>query len=282
MANNHTNSNGAASLQQKLNDPHVATVLNRLLDRIDALEQTVNRLADIVEQAPGYTAMVGDMVDETYRSAAARGVDLEQRLGNALHMAEKLTAPETVAKLNQLLELADQAPGFIAMIGDMADETYRSAAVRGVDIEQRLQAGLGVAERLTAPQTVNSLNQLLDLAEQAPGMAAMIGDILDETYRKALMNGIDIEQLVRRGGSAIGKIAEAANSSEFDALMNSGALAPDTLAVIGAAGKALASASQKPAEPIGLFGLLSALRDPDTQRALGFLTNVGRELGKQL
>ena len=456
MGDNHTNGNGSNLLQQKLNDPHTVDVLARLLDRIDALEQTVNRLADVVEQAPAFTAMMGDMVDETYRSAAARGVDLEERaqnalvlaekltapettaqleqllaladqapgmvamvgdmvdetyrsaaangvdmearLGNALQVAEKLTAPDTVAKLNQLLELSDQAPGFIAMMGDMVDETYRSAAARGVDIEQRLQAGLAVAERLTAPETVQNLNQLLDLADQAPGMAAMIGDMVDDTYRSAAArgvdieqrlqaglavaerltapetvqnlnqlldladqapgmaamigdmvddtyrsaaargvdieqrlqtglvmaerltapetvqnlnqlldladqapgmaamigdmvdeayrnaakNGLDLEQLVRRGSSAVGKIAEAANSDEFDALMNSGALAPDTLAVIGATGKALANASKKPVEPVGLFGLLSMLRDPDTQRALGFLANVGQELGKQL
>ncbi|MCB9008570.1 MAG: hypothetical protein H6656_14575 [Ardenticatenaceae bacterium] len=102
--------------------------LTRLLDRIESLEQTVNTLADLVQQGPGMAAMVGDMVDETVRSTAARGVDVEQRLQTALTLAEKLTAPAMVDKLDRLLALADEAPGMAAMVGDMVDETVRSAA----------------------------------------------------------------------------------------------------------------------------------------------------------
>jgi uncharacterized protein YjgD (DUF1641 family) len=33
---------------------------------------------------------------------------------------------------------------------------------------------------------------------------------------------------------------------------------------------------------VGLWGLFKALRDPDTRRALGFLTSFGKHFGRKL
>jgi uncharacterized protein YjgD (DUF1641 family) len=268
-----SNQNGAALLQLRLNDPQTADTLNRLLDRIDSLEATVGRLADVVEQAPGFTAMVGDMADETVRQAAANGVDIEERLQTALALAEKLTAPKTAEKIDQLLAMADEAPGLAAMVGDMIDDTQRKAAANGIDIEARVSAGLGLAEKLTHPNTVQQLNQLLEMADTAPGFIAMVGDMADEAYRNALAQGIDLESLISQGKTA---------ASKLSILMESGILDDGALNVVGATGKALARASREPVQPVGLMGMLSALRDPDTQHALGFLLNVSQKLGQEL
>ena len=268
-----SNGNGATALELRLNNPQTTHTLNRLLDRIDALEASVGRLADIIEQVPAFTAMAGDVVDETHRRAAANGVDLEERLQTAITMAEKLTAPKMVNKIEQMMTDVDQAPHFAAMVGDMVDETQRRAAANGIDIEQRLGAGLAIAEKLTRPQMVEQLNGLLEMADTAPGFIAMLGDIADEAYRNAMANGIDLESLISQGTSA---------ASKLSVLMDSGILDDGAVRVVGAAGKALADASQQTIEPVGMFGLLGALRDPDTQRALGFLLNVGSNLGKEL
>ncbi|MEZ4513400.1 MAG: DUF1641 domain-containing protein [Chloroflexota bacterium] len=391
-------SNGVASLQARLNEPQTAAAINRLLDRIETLEQTVGRLADALEQAPGMVAMMGDMADETVRQAAARGVNVEERLKTALAladrltaeetavklnnlldltdqlpgtlammgdmmdetvrraassgidiearlragltmaekltapemtakldqllaladqapgmvammgdmvdetvrraassgidiearlragltMAEKLTAPEMMAKLDQLLALADQAPGMVAMMGDMMDETVRRAASSGIDIEARLRAGLTMAEKLTAPEMMAKLDQLLALADQAPGMMAMMGDIVDESYRRASEAGINIEAMVRQGARAGAKFSALMESEEFDALMESGILDPQAVASVGTVGRALIASQQHPPQSVGLFGLLSAMRDPNMQRALGFLATFGAEFGKQI
>ncbi len=268
-----TNGNGANALQIKLNDPQTTQTLSRLLDRIDSLEESVGRLADLIEQAPAFTAMVGDVMDETHRRAAANGVDLEQRLQTALTLAEKLTAPSMVSKIEQLMLAVDQAPYFAAMVGDMVDETQRQAASNGIDLEQRLGTGLALAEKLTRPQMVEQLNGLLDMADTAPGFVAMLGDMADEAYRNALSKGVDLEALMGQGLTAAGKLS---------ALLESGILDDGAVRMVGATGKALAQASHQPIEPAGLFGLLGALRDPDTKRALGFLLNVGSNLGKEL
>ena len=275
-------SNGVATLQARLNEPQTAAALNRLLDRIETLEQTVGRLADVLEQAPGMVAMVGDMADETVRQAAARGVHVEERLKTALALAERLTAEETAVKLNQLLDLADQLPGTLAMMGDMMDETIRRAASNGVDIEARLRAGLTMAEKLTAPEMMAKLDQLLAMADQAPGMIAMMGDIVDESIRRAGESGINIEAMVRQGARAGAKFSALMESEEFDALMESGILDPEAVASVGKVGRALIASQQQPLEPVGLFGLLSAMRDPNMQRALGFLATFGAEFGKQI
>lgn len=275
-------SNGVATLQARLNEPQTAAALNRLLDRIETLEQTVGRLADVLEQAPGMVAMVGDMADETVRQAAARGVNVEERLKTALALAERLTAEETAVKLNNLLDLTDQLPGTLAMMGDMMDETVRRAASSGIDIEARLRAGLTMAEKLTAPEMMAKLDQLLAMADQAPGMIAMMGDIVDESIRRAGESGINIEAMVRQGARAGAKFSALMESEEFDALMESGILDPEAVASVGKVGRALIASQQQPLEPVGLFGLLSAMRDPNMQRALGFLATFGAEFGKQI
>ena len=188
-------------------------------------------------------------------------------------MAEKLTRPDMMAKLDDLMEMANTAPGLMAVTGDMVGETYRQAAANGIYLEERVKAGLEMAEKLTRPEMVANLNQLIEMAETAPNFIAMIGDIADEAYRNALAQGIDIEALVRKGAGA---------ASQLEALFDSGILDPDAVKTVGYAGKALAEASKQEIKPVGLFQMLGALRDPDTQKALGFLLSVGKNLGNQL
>ncbi|MCA9956729.1 MAG: DUF1641 domain-containing protein [Anaerolineales bacterium] len=274
--------NGSATLQAKLNEPQTVAALTRLLDRIESLEQTVNTLADLVQQGPGMAAMVGDMVDETVRSAAARGVDVEQRLQNALTLAEKLTAPEMVDKLDRLLTL-DRAMAAAAMIGDMVDETVRSAAARGVDIEARLRAGLAIAEKLTAPEMVAKLDQLLTFANEAPGLVAMVGDMVDETAVS-----LNLEARLQMGLQIAEKATHPDNLSQlsdmFDVLLEaeSGMLNPDAVRTLGSMAQSMVAAKADPREKVGLFALLRSLNDPDIQNALGFLLNFGKRFGRSL
>ncbi len=323
------------ALQARLNDERTVNALNRLLDRIDTLEESVNTLTttieqgpmfvsmltdtvdetvrqsaengiyleqrlqtglallerltepktaeklnnllDLADQAPDFSAMVGDMVDETYRRAAGNGVDIESRLQNALVVAEKLTAPETTAKLSQLLELTEQAPYFIGMVGDMADETVRSAAANGVNIEARLKAGLEIAEKLTAPEMVANLNQLLELSQQAPHFTAMIGDMLDDTVRQMSANGIDIQERMQIGMMAAERLTAPEIGDALSALTD-----PQLIGVLTMTGDALKESMTMPQRKVGMFGLLREINDPDVQRGLSLLLNFGRAFGRKL
>lgn len=253
MNNNGTDNGWAATvpgqhIQQQLQQERTLEALDKILQRVETLETAVERHAQVMEQGPGMVSMVADMADEGYQQAAARGVDVQERLGVALALAEKLTAPQMVEQLNGLLSLADQAPGLAAMMADMVDEGYHQAAQRGVNINERLSLSLQAAERLTSPAMLNSLNQLISLSEQAPGLVAMTMDIVDTEYSK-LSQEVDLAALAKLGGALTHAAAEAANA---------------------------------PTQKLGLFGLMKALGDPDRQKALGFLMNLTKELGKQL
>ena len=53
------------------------------------------------------------------------------------------------------------------------------------------------------------------------------------------------------------------------------------LMLFNALGDAICRCEKEP-EPIGLVGLLKAIREPEVQKALGMLVNIARELGKNI
>ncbi|MGB0387064.1 MAG: hypothetical protein ACPGWR_19790, partial [Ardenticatenaceae bacterium] len=239
-SNGWQQSEAGQQLQERLTNEHTLLALTRLLDRIDGLEQTVQTLVTAIEQGPGFVSMVADTVDETYRQATHSGVDIEARLKSGLAMADKLTAPKTVAVLDklldrvdqveQLVEMADQAPGMISMVADTADEAYRQAAESGIDLEGRLKAGLAMADKLTAPETVAVLDKLLsrigqvgelvEIADQAPGMISMVADTADEAYRQAAESGIDLEGRLKAGLAMADKLTAPETVAVLDKLLS--------------------------------------------------------------
>ena len=325
---------------EALSSPEMLSALTQLLDRMNRLESAVDKLTTAVEQAPGIVAMVTDTVDDAYAQAAKQGIDLDERMRTALALAEKLTAPEMTARLDQLLLLAEQGPGIAAMVTDTVDDAYAQALAQGVDIDGRLRAALEMAEKLTSPEMMAQLNQLLALAEQAPGIAAMITDTVDDAYAQALRQGVDIdtrlraglemaekltapemvakintaleladqgpgimamlvdivddayiqairqgfnpEQFVRQGVLVTSRMADLLESGEINALLESGVIDPKAVEVVGSAAQALVTSRAVPAPKVGLFGMLKAMRDPDMQRALGFLTVFGKNFGGNL
>lgn len=275
-------SEAGQQLQARLSSEKTLKALDHLLARIDTLEQAVERLADIMQQGPGLVSMATDSIDETVKVAAAKGIDLEERLANALHLAEQLTSPQMVNQLSQLFAMMEQLPGLSAMAIDMVDEGYRVAASQGISIEQRLTLALQLAERLTQPAVVERLHAVLDLSDQLPGLVAMGVDVLDEGYRNAAEAGLDLGTLSEQGIAVLKQLSTLLSSDAFKHLLQSGLLAPDTVGIVAKAGDALVESQQRPPKKVGLFGLMSALNDADRQRALGFLMDFAKQFGKKL
>jgi uncharacterized protein YjgD (DUF1641 family) len=162
-----------------------------------------------------------------------------------------LTRLDTIEQaVDNLATMMQQGPGMVAMLADTADEMYRTADAQGVNVEERLQNALLLAEKLTAPAMVEKLDGLLSLSDQLPGLVAMTMDTVDEGMRNAIANGIDPQALANWAGQA---------------------------------GQALCEAqAEPPAKVGGIFGLLRALNDKDRQKALGFLMNFLKHLGSKL
>jgi uncharacterized protein YjgD (DUF1641 family) len=68
----------------------------------------------------------------------------------------------------------------------------------------------------------------------------------------------------------------------LEALLNSGVLDPAALSLIGEFGRALVETASAPSRKVGAMGLLSALGDPDVQRAVGFLVTFAQRFGARL
>lgn len=115
-----------------------------------------------------------------------------------------------------------------------------------------MEHAVGLLEKLTRPETLTKLEQLLELANAAPDhLAGMLG-MLDDLATQAQAQGVDL-----------------------------GTVVPDLANTVLSTLRAIQSARTNIDEP-GLFAVLGALRDPDVSRAFGFGLEFARTLGRDL
>ena len=246
------NSEAGIELQSTLSQEKTLQALNRLLQRLDSLEHSVSKLTEKVQQGPGMLSMMTDMADEAISSVNAKGINFENRLQNLFQLADRLSHPETTKKLETLLGLADQLPGMTSMVTDMVDEGIQKAQENNIDIESRLHSALSLVEKLTEPETGAKIDQLLQFTNQAPGLIAMTVDMVDEVMLDSPL-------------------------SDAKTMLN-----PQTLAMLGKVGDALAQTQKEPVKKVSLMGFMRASRNPDLQKALGFLAKFGENFGKKI
>lgn len=151
-------------------------------------------------------------------------------------------------------------------------------------------------QRLRDPVTAQALDHILErleplarladaaalLTTQLPGGVAMLVDSADEIAARLEARGVDLGKGLTHGSEAalrFGAIMDAEKVASLEALLRSGILDAQTVGVVGRLGDALAHTTAAPIEPVGPIGALRALRDPDVQRALGFLIGVAKHFG---
>lgn len=188
-----------------------------------------------------------------------------------------------------LVEGAGALPGVVAgalAAGvDVVDEEMGKLQERGVDPDARLRQALSLLERLSDPQTMRSLEMALDLAREVPGLASMAADVFDEETGRLHELGIDPADALSRGARAALEFGSVVGRREVESirtLLASQALAPEAIGVVSAAASALVQTRFETVPRVGAVGLLRALRDPEIQRAFGFLLEVGRRFGGSL
>lgn len=184
-----------------------------------------------------------------------------------------------LAKLDPLLgPLLDAAPGALAMLGDTFDEFSNELG----DLDERLRAGLRLLERVTRPQTLAQLEAAIELLDAMPGAVAMLGDSFDELAREAAARGVPLDRIVPELGRTIAMLLELLTQEQIQQLLSSDLLLPNAIEALATAARALAVAQYSGTEPLGLFGALAAMREPEVQRALGFALDVARRFGTNL
>lgn len=180
--------------------------------------------------------------------------------------------------MEKIDQVATQLPLLMATVTEIAD----SHARRIPDIDDRLEQVIGLVERMTRPQTMKSLETLIDAVEQAPLLFSTAVDVVDDLMAKAAASGLEVESLVESTGKLLSGLFDLATSPEVRNLLESGMLDKGAVQTLGRAAAALADVRCQTPEPVGFFGALRAIGDADVQRALGFLIAVGSAFGHQL
>jgi hypothetical protein len=100
----------------------------------------------------------------------------------ALQVIEERTraVAEVTDALRPLIELARQAPAFVAVLIDSVDEAVRTANDKGIDVERGLLNGAGAALRFGATmdaERVRELDALLKSGVLAPSTLRIMGEL---------------------------------------------------------------------------------------------------------
>ena len=221
-----------AGQQQKIID-----LLERVLVRVEALEERVAALSEVANEAKNAVAIATDTADEAVAGLLSSGVDLQQRAKDSLALLETMTEEKTLHALQAML------------------------------------------------QQVSDLQPALAMLHEIPNLVAMTGDIVDESVEKLAKQGIHVEVMARQLARSAAKLAVLTEPENFDAFLESGIMDPPVVRFVGHIGRALAKGHVEAAPPVGMFGLLQAIRDPDVQRFTGFLVRfakcIGHSLGEQ-
>jgi uncharacterized protein YjgD (DUF1641 family) len=195
-------------------------------------------------------------------------------------------------RLDRFDALAERAPPLLATIVDSADQLVDDAQARGVDTDARLRAALRMAERLTAPETMQTLDRVLGALEAAPALMATVVDTLDGLVERAGDAGLDVHERLELLASAaerltsptaLGVVREVlARADVVERLLESGVLDEAPVALMAKAAYSLAETCAEHPAPLGPWAALRALREPGVQRTVGFALRFARRFGEAI
>lgn len=140
---------------------------------------------------------------------------------------------------------------------------------------ERLERRLATVERVAV-----TLAPVAELAATLPAAVAVLVDSFDGLAARLGDAGVDLDERMGSVARAL-EVATAPRAvAGLASLIESKMLEPTALAVISQLAAALAHPGEAP--PAGLWSAMRALREPEVQRALGFLLAVARQFGKNL
>lgn len=176
-----------------------------------------------------------------------------------------------------------------AAVVDSLDHVINRLSDQGIDIEARTKNALLLLERLTEPATVALLGGALEHGKQAPNLAAVALDIVDDRIARLATAGLDIDERLRVGARLLERLTSPPAMEAFCALLDhaqalgaishSGLFSSEALALLNQMGAAVGAAASEPPKRIGAFGALRALGKPEMQQALGLVLSIGAHLG---
>ncbi len=224
--------------------------LTHLLKKVETIEESIEKIADSLKKIPGMVSIATDTLDNEISGAEGRSTDLDERLQQIGMLVERLTEPEMLMKLNQVVDLADSLPGLVSIVVDAVDDDINVLNAAGVTVDQRLKNLAAILDGISQPGVEKTLNDLLTFAERMPDTLAMIADTVDDQMDSVKDKGLDPQEI-----------------ASFIAL----------------SGKALSTTQRNRIQPVGgIFSIMKKIKDPDRQKAIGFLMDFLKSFGMEI
>ncbi|HSD88106.1 MAG TPA: DUF1641 domain-containing protein [Kofleriaceae bacterium] len=146
--------------------------------------------------------------------------------------------------------------------------------------EDRLLATIERLER-KVDHMERTIARLEGATAQVPAVVATVTDIVDGLVERLAARGIDVDERMRAVLRAADHLTSPRALDALASVLQSEIMASQTTEVIGRMGRAIVAAEHE-ARPVGMWGLMRALRDPEVQRAAGFLVSMARRFGEEL
>lgn len=283
-------------------DP-VLAALNKVVERLDALERKV----DVLASAPPSAASPSTPAQGDPSAALRARLDDPQVAASLGRILDRIDALESVA--GALESFTQRAPILVDGGAETLDHFMMQAEAQGIDVFDRGQRGLDILEKASRPQNLELVGELLDHAE-AVRFAAKAGGAAFERLADSDLDLISdkLGELSARGGKvltspvidkllagplldpdkldkavdALQRLTDVASTPAFQQLLDSGLLDAAALTTVSTASTALVETRASGFERVGLFGTLGRLGDPDVQKAMGFAFALAKRFGASI
>jgi uncharacterized protein YjgD (DUF1641 family) len=232
--------------------------LTALLERSGEIEYMLDTFGALLKRGPDIADNVNRAIGEVRGKIGGESGSLD-RLVNALGKLETLSESPGFQRLTATLENPEMADALVGLIDQVSRIT---AMIQGIEL---LLA--------RAPQIADNINSIVtQMRDQASGRA---GEAIKH------LGSIDPRQLVQ----LLNDLFIVVESPQTRALLSSSVFLDQSVKLVDEAAKSAVEASPeaaKPAAPIGIFGMLSMLKNPDVQRTLQFGFAFARKFGQKL
>lgn len=125
-----------------------------------------------------------------------------------------------LARLGPALDTLEDSQGLASMAVDIVDEQAGRLRDRGVDPEARLMRLLELTERLTSDDTMATLEGALQFSADAPGLASMMVDIVDERAGALRDRGVDVQARLGRAGALLERLSDDKTLDALEAALS--------------------------------------------------------------
>lgn len=181
-------------------------------------------------------------------------------------------------RLEPVFAVVDHANAGLAAFTDTTDE--KIAAIHRFD--ERLEKAAELVELLTQPETLEKLQTAVHQFGDMPKVVAATGDVVDEWMKDAAESGVDVGSLAESLNHFTVVVLRLLTNERFRCMLDSSILTVESFVPLEALADGAKATLHGNPKPVGLFGAMSAMRDPDIQLAVGFALETGKIVGKAI